>query len=172
MLRGESFLAGGVKMPRRFLILLWVCAGVLLASWAQAQQKTPTRPAPGGPKQAAKSPAVSNSPKRSPAPSNRTRRTVTRRRAARTPVAARAQLRPTRERYAEIQTALARAGYFQGSTNGDWGPSSVNALAYFQKDHGLEPSGKIDAPSLIKLGLGPKYDTPSEARNAATGPRP
>ena len=156
-------------MPRGFLILFWVCAGFLLASWAQAQQKTPERPAPGAPNQPAKAPAVSDSPKRSPAPSNRTaRRTTTRRRAARTPVAARAQLRPTRERYAEIQTALAQAGYFQGPANGDWGPTSVNALAYFQKDHGLEPSGKIDAPSLIKLGLGPKYDTPSEARCEGT----
>ena len=160
-------------MPRRFLILLGVCAGFLLVSWAQAQQKAPSRPAAAGPKQTAKSPAVSNSPKRSPAPSNSARRTATRRSAAaRTPVAAREQLRPTRERYAEIQTALARAGYFQGPTNGDWGPPSVNALAYFQKDHGLEPSGKIDAPSLIKLGLGPKYDTPSEARNAGAGSRP
>ena len=150
-------------MPSRFLILLGVCAGFLLASWAQAQQKTPTRPAPGGAKQPAKAPAVSNSPKRSPASSNRTRRT---------PVAAREQLRPTRERYAQIQAALAQAGYFQGPANGDWGPTSVNALAYFQKDHGLEPTGKIDALSLVKLGLGPKYDAPSEARNAGTGPRP
>ena len=159
-------------MPRRFLILLGVCAGFLLASWAQAQQKTPARPAPRAAKQPAKAPAVSDSPKRSPAPSNSSRRTAARKRDARTPVEARAQLRPTRERYAEIQTALAQAGYFQGPTNGDWGPTSVNALAYFQKDHGLEPTGKIDALSLVKLGLGPKYDTPSEARNAGSGPRP
>ena len=160
-------------MPRRFLILLGVCAGFLVASWAQAQQKGPSPPAAAGPKQTAQSPSVNNSPKRSPAPSNSTRRTATRRSAAaRTPVAAREQLRPTRERYAEIQTALARAGYFQSPANGDWGPSSVNALAYFQKDHGLEPTGKIDAPSLIKLGLGPKYDTPSEARNPGAGARP
>ena len=157
-------------MPRRLLILLWVCAGFLLASWAQTQQKTPSPPATAGPKQTAKAPAANNSP----TPTNSTpRRTATRRSApARTPVAAREQLRPTRERYTEIQKALAQAGYFQSPANGDWGPSSVNALAYFQKDHGLEPSGKIDAPSLIKLGLGPKYDAPSEAQNTGAGSRP
>lgn len=85
---------------------------------------------------------------------------------------ARGQLRPTRDRYAEIQAALAQAGYYHGPANGDWGPESVNALAYFQKDRGLEPTGKIDAPSLIKLGLGPKYETPAEARNAGGKPSP
>ena len=158
-------------MPRRFLILLWVCAGFLLASWAQAQQKTPTQPAPGSSTQPAKAPAANSSPKRSPAPSNATRRTATRRSPpARTPVAAREQLRPTRERYVEIQTALAQAGYYQGPPDGDWGPSSVNALALFQRDHGLEPTGKIDALSLIQLGLGPQYGSQAQARSAGAGP--
>jgi peptidoglycan hydrolase-like protein with peptidoglycan-binding domain len=67
-------------------------------------------------------------------------------------------LRPTPERYAEIQGALAKAGYFQGSANGVWGQSSVSALAKFQQDNGLEQTGKIDAQSLIKLNLGPKYE--------------
>ena len=160
-------------MARRFLILLSVSAAFLLQLWGgQTQPKAPARPAPSGPKQPAKAPTVSNPPKRAAAPSTQSRRTAARRRPARTApsAASRAQLRPTRERYAEIQTALAQAGYFQGPANGDWGPTSVNALAYFQKDHGLEPSGKIDAPSLIQLGLGPKYDTPPQARNADAGP--
>ena len=160
-------------MARRFLILLSLSLAFLLPSWGgQTQPKAPVRPAPSGAKQPAKAPAVSNPPKPAAAPSTRARRTAARRRPARTApsAASRAQLRPTRERYAEIQTALAQAGYFQGPANGDWGPTSVNALAYFQKDHGLEPSGKIDAPSLIQLGLGPKYDTPPQARNADAGP--
>lgn len=70
----------------------------------------------------------------------------------------RKQLHPAPERYAEIQSALAREGYFQGPANGAWGQSSTDALARFQQDHGLDPTGKIDALSLIKLKLGPKYD--------------
>ena len=72
-------------------------------------------------------------------------------------------MRPTRERYAEIQSALAKAGYFQEPATGNWGPSSVNALALFQREHGLEPTGKIDARSLIQLGLGPNYSAKNEA---------
>jgi len=75
------------------------------------------------------------------------------------------QARPTPTRYAEIQSALASAGYYQGQANGVWGPSSADALAKFQGDHGVDPTGKIDSLSLIKLGLGPKYeDTTASAR--------
>lgn len=85
---------------------------------------------------------------------------------------ARGQLRPTPQRYTEIQAALAKAGYFQGPTNGDWGTSSENALASFQKGHGLEPTGKIDALTLIKLDLGPNYGAQNEARILGASPSP
>ena len=70
----------------------------------------------------------------------------------------RRQLHPTPERYAEIQSALAKKGYYQGTANGAWGQSSVSALAKFQADNGLEPTGKIDALSLKLLAPGPKSD--------------
>jgi len=75
----------------------------------------------------------------------------------------RKQVRPTSARYAEIQKALGKGGYFQGPADGVWGQSSVSALTKFQKEQGLDPTGKIDALSLIKLGLGPKYDSPTTA---------
>jgi peptidoglycan hydrolase-like protein with peptidoglycan-binding domain len=82
-------------------------------------------------------------------------------------VAVRRQARPTSERYAEIQSALAKAGYFEGSTNGVWDENSVEALRRFQEDNGQDPTGKVDSLSLIKLGLGPNYDR--ESASAAAG---
>ena len=60
---------------------------------------------------------------------------------------------------------LSKAGYFDGPVNGKWGQSCIEALTQFQKDNGLEPTGKLDALSLIKLGLGPKYTQTAEARD-------
>nr|ADC35879.1 hypothetical protein [uncultured bacterium 246] len=69
------------------------------------------------------------------------------------------QSRPTAERYREIQSALAKEGYFQGPADGVWDASSVAALQKFQQENGIEATGKIDSLSLIKLNLGPKYDS-------------
>ena len=64
------------------------------------------------------------------------------------------QKAPTPERISEIQSALARGGYYQGQPNGKWDSSTVSALEKFQSDNGMNASGKLDAPSLQKLGLG------------------
>ena len=63
---------------------------------------------------------------------------------------------PTPERYREIQQRLADKGYFHGTVDGTWGPTSVDALKRFQKEQGLEPDGKLGSLSLIAMGLGPK----------------
>lgn len=73
---------------------------------------------------------------------------------------------PTLDRYKEIQQALADKGYYRGSVNGTWGQDSVDALKKFQQDQNLNAGGKLDALSLIALGLGPKRDV------AAAAPRP
>jgi peptidoglycan hydrolase-like protein with peptidoglycan-binding domain len=64
------------------------------------------------------------------------------------------QKAPTPERISEIQSALARGGYYQGSPNGRWDSNTVAAMQKFQSENGLSSNGKIDAPSLQKLGLG------------------
>lgn len=64
------------------------------------------------------------------------------------------QKAPTPERISEIQSALARGGYYQGQPNGKWDSNTVAALQKFQSDNGMNASGKLDAPSLQKLGLG------------------
>ena len=64
------------------------------------------------------------------------------------------QQAPTSDRINEIQTALAKDGSFSGAPNGKWDDSTVSAVKKFQSRHGLNPTGRLDAPTLQKLGLG------------------
>jgi peptidoglycan hydrolase-like protein with peptidoglycan-binding domain len=66
----------------------------------------------------------------------------------------RGQQAPTSDRIAEIQTALSKDGSYKGAPNGKWDAQSVEAMKNFQAAHGLNPSGKFDALTLQKLGLG------------------
>jgi len=75
------------------------------------------------------------------------------------------QSAPSPERYREIQQALAERGYYDGSVDGVWNNSSVEALRRFQVDQNLDPDGKLGALSLIALGLGPKR-TPLQMTSA------
>ena len=66
------------------------------------------------------------------------------------------QRAPTRDRYKQIQTALAERGYNPGPIDGRWGSRTSAALKRFEKDHNLPADGKLDSLALITLGLGPK----------------
>jgi peptidoglycan hydrolase-like protein with peptidoglycan-binding domain len=83
---------------------------------------------------------------------------------------------PTTDRYKEIQQALADKGYFGGPVDGNWGPSSTDALKRFQHDQNLLEDGKVGSLSLIALGLGPKRGTaatnPARAQPPAQPPAP
>jgi peptidoglycan hydrolase-like protein with peptidoglycan-binding domain len=64
------------------------------------------------------------------------------------------QKAPTADRVSAIQSALAKDGSFQGSPSGRWDDATAAAMRRFQASHGLNPSGKLDAPTLQRLGLG------------------
>ena len=66
----------------------------------------------------------------------------------------RGQQAPTAERISEIQTALAKDGSYAGSPSGKWDSATVEAMKKFQAGHGLSPTGKLDALTLQRLGLG------------------
>jgi peptidoglycan hydrolase-like protein with peptidoglycan-binding domain len=66
----------------------------------------------------------------------------------------RGQKAPTADRIREIQDALSREGALDGKPSGKWDATSVEAMKKFQGNHGLSPTGKIDAVTLEKLGLG------------------
>ncbi len=86
------------------------------------------------------------------------------------------QKAPTPERISEIQSSLARGGYYQGDPNGKWDSNTVAAMQKFQSANGLDPSGKLDATSLQKLGLGsgiagvsaPKAPTPAQGKSCCS----
>jgi peptidoglycan hydrolase-like protein with peptidoglycan-binding domain len=68
--------------------------------------------------------------------------------------ATRRQLSPDPSRIREIQEALVRQGFYEGEPTGKWDSQTVSAMKGFQEAKGLAPTGKIDALSLQKLGLG------------------
>jgi peptidoglycan hydrolase-like protein with peptidoglycan-binding domain len=66
------------------------------------------------------------------------------------------QKAPAADRITEIQQALAKDGSFSGNPNGKWDDATGEAMRKFQAAHGLNPTGKLDALTLQKLGLGSK----------------
>jgi hypothetical protein len=78
------------------------------------------------------------------------------------------QQTPTPERYKEIQQALVDKGYLKSEPSGVWDADSTEALRQFQTDQKLTATGKITAPSLIGLGLGPR--TAGPPADSATPP--
>lgn len=64
------------------------------------------------------------------------------------------QAAPTTDRINEIQGALARNGAYAGEPSGKWDDLTVDSMKKFQAAHGLNPTGKMDALTLQKLGLG------------------
>jgi hypothetical protein len=53
----------------------------------------------------------------------------------------------------EVQRELRREGYYRGPIDGVIGPSSRQAIAAYQRDNGLTPTGRINGPLLDSLGL-------------------
>jgi len=66
----------------------------------------------------------------------------------------RGQKAPAPERIREIQEALAKDGSYSGAPTGKWDTATSEAMRRFQAAHGLNPTGKLEARSLQKLGLG------------------
>lgn len=66
----------------------------------------------------------------------------------------RGQKAPTAGRVTEIQQALSREGAYSGEPTGKWDAGTIAAMKRFQVSQGLNPSGRLEALSLHKLGLG------------------
>jgi len=127
--------------PSRLLFLLAASTlAVLLISFLTAPEAVAR---PGTPQASGGSSSSSSS-------STHAKKKSKKRRSRREP----SQKAPTPERISEIQSALARNGYYQGEPNGKWDANTIGAMQKFQSNNGLEATGKINALSLQKLGLG------------------
>jgi peptidoglycan hydrolase-like protein with peptidoglycan-binding domain len=67
------------------------------------------------------------------------------------------------ERAREIQTALIRENYMNGTPSGQWDSETESAMLKYQGDHGWQQKLAPDSRALIKLGLGPKGAAESSA---------
>ena len=56
-------------------------------------------------------------------------------------------------RVSDVQSALAREGYYDGAIDGKLGPSTRNALRRYQRDHGLDATGGITSRVIQALRL-------------------
>src|SRR5260370_29285201 len=147
----------GVLKATHLALALLVAAGAgVFACSAQAQSATPKKAA------SSKSGCAAH------------RRRTSRRSGRRE----RGQKAPTPDRISEIQSALAKDGSFSGKPNGKWDSDTVDAMKKFQESHSLNPSGKLDAKTLQKLGLGSQTAgvappmPPVSSSSLAAGPPP
>jgi len=139
-------------LPMRFSrLLLFLCLAALALAgdylWAatshiasQSQKSSSTNTA------SKSNTSVSRSPK-----AGARKKRVSRRSRRRHP---RGQSAPTPDRIREIQSALARGGFYKSQPTGKWDSASIEAMIRFQTSQGLQPTGKLDARSLQALGLG------------------
>jgi Putative peptidoglycan binding domain len=52
-----------------------------------------------------------------------------------------------------VQQALNDRGYNVGPIDGQWGPATQDALRRFQQVSGLQPTGELERPTLVALGV-------------------
>jgi hypothetical protein len=82
----------------------------------------------------------------------------------------RGQAAPDSDRTREIQNALIREHYLNGSPSGSWDSDTRAALTKFQADHGWQTKIVPDSRALIKLGLGPSREGLLNPDTAAISP--
>jgi hypothetical protein len=78
---------------------------------------------------------------------------------------------PTRCR--EIQEALIREHYLDGTASGTWDAKSQAAMQRYQADNGWQNKSVPDSRALIKMGLGPDHEhllNPESAMTSQPGP--
>ncbi len=121
----------------------------LAFAWVSAAAISSAAPSSAGAGQRASSSASASSSK-SPASTHTSHKKSGKHHSKRTPT----QKAPAPDRISEIQSALAHGGYYQGDPNGKWDSNTVAAMEKFQSANGIGPTGKLDAATLQKLGLG------------------
>lgn len=60
-----------------------------------------------------------------------------------------------------IQARLRTLGFYNGALDGQWGAGTEAALTRLQQNRGLQPTGRLDAPTVRAMGLNPENLTAS-----------
>ena len=76
---------------------------------------------------------------------------------------------PARAR--EIQEALIREHYLDGTASGTWDAKSQAAMQRYQADNGWQSKSVPDSRALIKMGLGPDHEHLLNPESAMTSHR-
>jgi hypothetical protein len=140
-----------------FALAIFPVAGVSGASSSRDSQRSASHRASRAKVRTVRySPKASSSPTASKSKSTKKNRKRRRRRRRRRYRSRRVHLpkAPSRSRTREIQSALARGGYYDANPNGRWDAKTVAAVKRFQSANNLDATGKLDARTLQKLGLG------------------
>jgi hypothetical protein len=133
----------------------WLSAGcIVLLTWgtvsAQTKSQSPTPPTPAilaqtsSPAKLQTVSAHSTSRK-----SRKSRKSASSRRGQQ-------KIDPVRSR--EIQEALIREHYLDGTASGTWDARSQSAMQRYQADNGWQSKSIPDSRALIKMGLGPDHE--------------
>ncbi len=121
---------------------------------------------------AAQSSTSASAKKKKPVPASSKTKGKTRGKVAAKP---KGQAAPTSDRIKEIQAALQKDGSYDGEPTGKWDAATSDAMKKYQEKNGANPTGKIDAASLNKLGLGSETagkGAPVPAATSSTAPAP
>lgn len=54
-----------------------------------------------------------------------------------------------------VQGRLRALGFYTGAVDGQWGPGTEQATMRLQQNRGLQPSGRLDPPTVTAMGLDP-----------------
>jgi len=117
---------------------------------AQTKSQSPTRPTPATSAQTSSAAKLQNVSAHSTA-----RKTKKSRKSAKSH-RGQQKIDPTRCR--EIQEALIREHYLDGTASGTWDAKSQAAMQRYQADHGWQSKSVPDSRALIKMGLGPDHE--------------
>ena len=154
------------------VLVLLLSVAVVSTGFSSAAQTSTQAPVPAPKKSRSSSPSSSSKAggKTSGKTSGKSRSSKHSRSAGKSHSRERAQRAPTPERISEIQTALAGAGQYSGAPTSKWDAATVLALKRYQQAKGLPATGKLDAHTLQKLGLGSPITGASAPRPPATAP--
>ena len=76
------------------------------------------------------------------------------------------------DRASEIQQALIRERYLDGTPTGQWDSRTQQAMARYQADNGWQTKVTPDSRAIIKLGLGPNHSQDMRPVSSPADPVP